>query len=402
MDLSGENFGIHDYSETFIPPGLSNHFKGLPLSEEFDVKNSSAFPLQSSTPETLKDLAVHSAQGLKVVDRLLKKLSKEDLPGKEQLAEYLRHQHRRNCRPSTLRNSHKTVEYFLRFLAKKGKKRVEEMTRWDMEGFIEQEQDRGLKLSTVRTRLATLKAFVRFLIEKGILAEDVFPWKMKIKPPDVLPRAMDPDDVNTLLRVNATTRDRAMILLLLRTGMRIGELLNTKVCDINLKERKIMIYEGLKDRKGRVVYFSDDARDALRSWLNKKDPKTQVIFYGPKGRPLSYPAARMVFVKYLKKAGLSDKGYTLHCLRHTYATELLNAGMRLECLETLLGHTSLEVTRRYARLTDKTREAQYFNAMKIIEGGETDEHDKHDRELQTVSEETELFSMHGEELPEQP
>lgn len=402
MDPSGENFGIHSYSETFYPPGLSNHFEGLPLYEEFEVKNSSEFPSQSFSQETLQKLAIHQGQEVKVVDRLLKKLSKEDLPGKEHLAEYLRHQHRRNCRPSTLRNSHKTVEYFLRFLAKEGKKSVEEMTKWDMEGFIEQEQDRGLKLSTVRTRLATLKAFVRFLIEKGILAEDVFPWKMKIKPPDVLPRAMDPDDVNRLLKVKANTRDRAMILLLLRTGVRIGELLNTRVCDINLKERKIMIYEGLKDRKGRVVYFSDDAKAALRSWLNKKDPNTQVVFYGHKGRPLSYPAARMVFVKYLKKAGLSDKGYTLHCLRHTYATELLNAGMRLECLETLLGHTSLEVTRRYARLTDKTRETQYFNAMKIIEGGETDEHHKRDRQLQTVSEKTELFSMDGEELPEQP
>lgn len=402
MDPSGENFGIHSYSETFYPPGLSNHFQGLPLYEEFDERNSSKFPSQSSNPETLKELANHRTQEVKVVDRLLKKLSKEDLPGKEHLADYLRHQHRRNCRTSTLRNIHKTVESFLKFLGKEGKLRAEDMTRWDMEGFIEQEQDRGLKLSTVRTRLATLKAFVRFLIEKGIVEEDVFPWKMKIKPPELLPRAMDPDDVDRLLRVKATTRNRAMILLLLRTGIRIGELLNTKVGDINLKERKIMIYEGLKDRKGRVVYFSDDARNALRSWLNKKEPKTQVIFYGPKGRPLSYPAARMVFVKYLKMAGLSNKGYTLHCLRHTYATELLNAGMRLECLETLLGHTSLEVTRRYARLTDKTREKQYFNAMKIIEGGEIDEHHKRDRELQEVSEKTELFSLDGEELPEQP
>ena len=87
----------------------------------------------------------------------------------------------------------------------------------------------------------------------------------------------------------------------------------------------------------------------------------------------------MAFVKYLKRAGLSNKGYTLHCLRHTYATELLNAGMRLECLETLMGHTSLEVTRRYARLTDRTREEQYFKAMKIIEGGQIDEYNKCDR-----------------------
>ena len=119
----------------------------------------------------------------------------------------------------------------------------------------------------------------------------------------------------------------------------------------------------------------------MRSWLNKRDKETQIVFYGYKGKPLSYPAARMVFVRHLKKAGLTDKGYTLHCLRHTYASELLNAGMRLECLERLMGHTSLEVTRRYARLTDKTREEEYFKAMAVIERGEINGHYQLDHQL---------------------
>ncbi len=400
MDQSRDDFSIPNYSETFHLPGLSNHFEGLPVYEEFDPSNFSKLPSQSIKPETLKKRAAQRANGVRVVDHLLKSLFKEDLPGKMHLAEYLRHQHRRNCRPSTLRNIHKTAEYFLRFLGKEGKVRLEEMTKWDMEGFIEHEQDRGLKLSTVRTRLATLKAFVRFLIEKDVLTNDVFPWKMNIKPPETLPRAIDPDDVKKLLSVKASIRDRAMILVLLRTGMRIGELLNTQVSDINFKERKIMIYEGLKNRRGRVVYFTDDARDALRPWLKKRDKKTEFLFYGYGNKPLTYPAARMVFVKYLKEAGLYNRGYTLHCLRHTFASELLNAGMRLECLSRLMGHTSLEVTRRYARLTDKTREEEYFKAMSIIERGEIDGHYQLDRELQAVFEKTQLLPSHGEELPE--
>jgi integrase/recombinase XerD len=163
-----------------------------------------------------------------------------------------------------------------------------------------------------------------------------------------------------------------------------------------------MIYEGLKNRRGRVVYFSDDAKNALKSWLNKRNKETQIVFYGYKRKPLSYPAARMVFVRYLKKAGLADKGYTLHCLRHTYASELLNAGMRLECLERLMGHTSLEVTRRYARLTDKTREEEYFKAMSVIERGEINGHYKLDHQLQAIPEKAELFSFNCEELYKQP
>ena len=62
----------------------------------------------------------------------------------------------------------------------------------------------------------------------------------------------------------------------------------------------------------------------------------------------------------------------MHSLRHTYASELLNAGMRLECLQKLMGHQDIEMTGRYARLTDITRKEEYFRAMAKIEKGEID------------------------------
>jgi integrase len=163
-----------------------------------------------------------------------------------------------------------------------------------------------------------------------------------------------------------------MVLMLLRTGMRIGELLDLREADLDLRERRVLIYEAQKTRVGRVVFFSDDARDALQGWLRKRIPVKPFVFYSTSRDRLTYAAARRMFVKYLKQAGLSHKGYTIHCLRHTFASELLNSGMRLECLQHLLGHTSLEVTRRYARLTDRTREEEYFRAMTIIEKGGVD------------------------------
>jgi site-specific recombinase XerC len=110
----------------------------------------------------------------------------------------------------------------------------------------------------------------------------------------------------------------------------------------------------------------------------------------------------MRFRKYLAKAALSHRGYTLHCLRHTCASELLNAGMRLECLQQLLGHSSIEMTRRYARLTDKTREEEYFQAMGRIERGEIDGSYQLDCELPEVFEEKELLQTYSEELSEHP
>jgi integrase len=160
--------------------------------------------------------------------------------------------------------------------------------------------------------------------------------------------------------------------------MRIGELLNCKVDDVDLSEQKILIYQSDKTCVGRAVYYSDDAHQALLGWLRVRDPLKQPIFYGWGANPLSYEAARSIFQKCLQKAGLQHNGYSLHCLRHTFATDLLNAKMPLECLRVLLGHSNLEITRRYARLSDKTREEEYFRAMQRILKGESNENDQCD------------------------
>jgi integrase/recombinase XerD len=303
------------------------------------------------------------------IDRILQKLSCMELPAKEHFERYMRHKWRLNHKPRTLASSFTSVMLFLDFYGKLGKREIERIERVDLEGFIEQEQDRGMHISTVRTRLACIIAFLHFLMEQDIVPGSVLKRGIKLKLPDVLPRAMNPTDVRKLLCVIDDIRDRALFLVLLRTGMRIGELLGLKVNDLDIRERKIHLFEGEKNSMGRVVYLSDDALFAIKLWLRRRDKNKEFIFYGQSNGHLCYSTGRGLFVKYLKKAGLDQKGYTVHCLRHTFASELLNAGMRLECLQQLLGHQDIEVTRRYARLTDTTREEEYFRAMAVIEKG---------------------------------
>jgi integrase/recombinase XerD len=336
------------------------------------------------------------------LERLLEKLSGKEFLGKAYAEQYLRDQYRRGCRPNTMRGSAKGIELFLSFAAKAGRTGLDQIGREDLYGFIEHEQDRGSKPRTVDTRLKAVKAFLRFLIDQELVDPHVLSRRIAVKVPESLPRAMDPDDVRGLLSVIRHVRNRAMILMLLRTGMRIGELLSTKVRDVNFKDRRIEIYEAEKNRVGRVVYLSDDAVSALRRWFEKRDPDKELLFYAMGRDTMAYQSARVMFKKYLAKAELTPKGYTLHCLRHTCASELLNAGMRLECLQQLLGHSSVEMTRRYARLTDKTREEEYFRAMSIIERGEIDGHYRLDSQLQAVPEEKELLGPHGQELHEHP
>ena len=306
------------------------------------------------------------------IDRILQKLSRMELPAKEHFESYLRHKWRLNHKPRTLASSFTSVMLFLDFYGKSGKSAIETMERVDLEGFIEHEQDRGLRISTVRTRLACVIAFLHFLMEQDIIPGSLLKRGIKLKLPEVLPRAMHPADVRKLLRVIGDIRDRALFLLLLRTGMRIGEALGLRLNDLDIKGRKVDLYEGEKNSMGRVVYLSDDALFAIKLWLRRRDKNKEFVFYGRSSGHLCYSTGRGLFVNYLKKAGLDQKGYTVHCLRHTFASELLNAGMRLECLQQLLGHQDIEVTRRYARLTDTTREQEYFRAMAVIEKGGID------------------------------
>ncbi len=322
---------------------------------------------------------------------LLKQLAGTDLPGKEHVEAYLRRLARGNRRPRTLYGRWGSLRIFLGMLRDKGMIRLEEITRRDMEAFIEHEQDRGIKITTIRVRLTCVQSFLRYLEGEGVVSRDVFNRRIRLQLPDRLPRAMDPGDVKELLSVIEGNRDRALIIVLLRTGMRVGELLQTKPSDIHLQERRIEIYEAQKNRLGRVVYLSDDAVIALRAWMKERYAWAEYLFHGRGGTEfMSYSAARSRFAGYLSKAGLENKGYSLHTLRHTFATELLNAGMRLECLQVLLGHYSIEETRRYARLSDRTREEEYFKVMNIIEKGEHCGAERCDPQLAAVFEAAQL------------
>jgi len=331
------------------------------------------FPKQSLRPA----YRVSSEQ----IEGILRKMSVGGLCGRQQVCDYLGRQLRHNCRPNTIRSSGATILLFLEYFKRSGGEQLSAIGRQNISAFVEHEQNRGIAPISVDGRLKGLYAFLNFLVGHDVIGADVIKRKLRIKVPDALPRAIDPEDIQKLLVAIKKPRDRALILTLLRTGMRIGELLNTRVEDLNLREQFIQIIEAQKNQVGRVVYLSADAVGALNKWMQTKKYQSQYVFYGRDTGPLCYEAARAMFKSYMDKAGLPHKGYTLHCLRHTYASELLNAGMPLQCLQELLGQKSIEMTRRYARLTDNTRREAYYKAMAIIEAGEINGHYRLDYQL---------------------
>ena len=214
-------------------------------------KRSSAFDIRGLWGCLFEDKATDlwsAWPGVKrrVLDDVFEKLEQKEIPGKEYAQEYLRDQYRRNCKPNTLRSTFTNLDIFLSFVKASGKSHLEEITREDLFAFIEHEQDRGMKPVTVHTRLGRIKAFIHFLVEQGVVRPGILTRRLTVKIPDSLPRAMEPMDVKELLSVIDNTRDRAMIVVLLRTGMRIGELLSLLVREVNLKERRS---EGLRYMK---------------------------------------------------------------------------------------------------------------------------------------------------------
>jgi integrase/recombinase XerD len=379
-------YGLH-------PSTLKDHFQDL----DHQSCHEAPFSLLVSVPDDFKNsISDDSLSGgrRQSVQRIFQRVERKQFPAKEHLLKFLYQKYQRNCKFKTLSNYCTTVTAFLCFLKQSDKQQLDQLSKQDLEAFIEHEQDRGLKPASLRLRLVCIHSFLQYLLDAEKIPPEVLRRKIRIKLPKALPRAMDPIDVKKLLTTVHDVRDRAMILVMLRTGLRIGEVLNLKMTDVQLTERKLLIYEGEKNHIGRDVSLSADAHDALQKWLFIRDPKLENVFYNRRRRPMAYNTARALFIQYLEKAGLSHKRYTLHSLRHTFATDLLNAGMRLECLQQLLGHSSLEMTLRYARLSDKTREEAYFKAMAIIEGEIINEPEQLDHQLPASFKTQELFAAH--------
>jgi len=123
----------------------------------------------------------------------------------------------------------------------------------------------------------------------------------------VRPKAIPAEDRKQILKVITGVRDRALILLLLHTGMRIGELLKVKMADIVLSERKILLYLGEKNLHGRTVFYSTTAELALNKWLATRETTSEYLFSGYGGKQLCYVTAWMIMKDACRKRGLKGK-----------------------------------------------------------------------------------------------
>jgi integrase/recombinase XerC len=225
--------------------------------------------------------------------------------------------------------------------------------------------------STTARKLATLRSFYKFLIRRGIVSVNPLSTIRTPKQDKRLPKYLDLEQVQKLLEAPGdadllSARDKAMLEVLYSSGIRVSELVDLEMADLDLQEGVLRVRG--KGRKDRLTPIGSQAIKALQRYfeLRSVDGKSQGthahrVFLNKHGEALSTRSVRRKLDKYLQSAGL-DPGISPHTLRHSFATHLLNNGADLRSVQELLGHQSLSTTQIYTHLTTQRMKEVYDNA----------------------------------------
>jgi site-specific recombinase XerD len=174
-------------------------------------------------------------------------------------------------------------------------------------------------------------------------------------------------DVRHFFRVIDKVPDRLMFLLMLRCGLRVSEVAHLRLPDIDWTERTLIVRQG-KGRKDRRVYLSNDILSSLEQLLNLR-PRAipeDIVFWNQKrlSQPLSIKATQKKMERYAKSANIKA---SCHSLRHTFASNLLEAGAEVVYIKEFLGHNSIASSERYARLSNQRVKQMYLQTIgKVI------------------------------------
>lgn len=277
---------------------------------------------------------------------------------------FRRHLKRKNYSPHTVKNYINMLQHYIRWLNVP----VEAATPGNIAGYIDFLMDKRLHPKTINCHIACIRVFYDFLHyeEKNNVVNPVRKG-IALRMPSPLPRYVKDDELDTLFALIHKHRDRAMFTLMLRCGLRVEEVANLTLAAVDLRRRRIVVHNG-KGQKDRVVYISDDAYIALEQYLRLR-PKSRngevfLVEKGTcKGQSISVRGIQKRMEYYAKKAGLK---ISCHHLRHTMATQMLNADAELSTIQDLLGHNWITTTQKYCTVFNLKIQRDYFKAMEIV------------------------------------
>src|SRR5690606_19430655 len=231
-------------------------------------------------------------------------------------------------------------------------------TRADLLDYIAWRAQGGAKPRSTARQLSSFRRFYRYLLREGLIAEDPTSQIAMPKIGRALPQSLTEDEVEALLAAPNVTeplghRDRAMLEVLYATGVRVSELINLRMSQLNLNQGVLRIV-GKGDRE-RLIPLGDEAQDWLREFIGGPrgeillERQTDYLFPTRRGDRMTRQAFWHIIKRYAKKAGIHKK-LSPHTVRHAFATHLLNNGADLRVVQLLLGHSDVSTTQIYTHV----------------------------------------------------
>jgi len=277
---------------------------------------------------------------------------------------YRRYLKRRNYSPHTIKNYMNRLKHFVLWVDLP----LEQVDYEKVLSYIDWLIGKRLTATTINCHLFCISGFYQYLhYEKGFKTTNPVKRRSTLRLPKPLPRYVKDEELTLFFEVVKSYRDKAIFMLMLRCGLRVEEVAHLRLPAIDLKRRSLMILEG-KGGKSRVVYLSKDAYDALVAYLKvRPTSKTQGLFLVEKGvckgQPISVRGIQKRMEYYAGEAGVS---ISCHQLRHTMATQMLNADAQLETIQDLLGHNWVITTQRYCKVSNQKVKRDYYKAMELV------------------------------------
>lgn len=279
-----------------------------------------------------------------------------------ELLRYRRALKRKNYSAHTVKTYVNILDHFMRCLTVP----LSEVTPKEIGVYVDHLLRKRRMSKTITCHLQTIRLFFDYLInEEGIRMVNPV-TRISLRLPKALPRHLKDDQVTKLFAFITDLRDRAMFMLMLRCGLRVQEVAQLTVDAVEYQRRQIFVSNG-KGGKDRVVYMSEDARSTLLAYLEQRSSKAKGLFLvqkGPmRGKPLSVRGIQKRIESYARKSSLD---VSCHRLRHTMATQLLNADADLATIQDLLGHGQITTTQRYCRVANLKVQRDYYKAMEVV------------------------------------
>jgi site-specific recombinase XerD len=240
----------------------------------------------------------------------------------------------------------------------------------EVDQFVERQQLHGRAWATINRRLNALKHFFTFCLEQQLVRGNPVKPSHFVRRGRPLPKALSRAQVQQLFAQIAHPLDRALFLVILRCGLRVSEVAQLQLEQIDWEQQALHIVQG-KGRKDRCVYMSPDAMASLQQCL-EQPPGARAqgyVFWNRKRpqHPLSVKVIQKKMERYAKAAGLTA---SCHSLRHTFASNLLEHGAEIVAIRDFLGHSQIASSERYAKISGQKVKQEYLRTMqKILKQG---------------------------------